>query len=122
MKVVDRNILLLLVLLIAAFFAVTLSYYSILETKSNIKASLICKDNTAFLKLANYGDTTKIFYVSITEGDEILFVEKLDVTLRQGDSLLVNLRIPNNRIKVSVLFERGVVSGLRCGITKASEP
>ncbi len=122
MKVESKGILMLSVLLAAAFFAIILSYYSISRIKSNLKASLICKDDRAFLKLTSYGDVTKIFYVSITKGDEILLVKRLDITLRQGDNFLVDLGVTSNKAKVSILFDKGIVSGLKCGITKASEP
>ena len=122
MKVKSKNIVMISVLITAAFFAIAFSYYSILRIKSNLKASLICKNNKAFLKIINHGDATKLFYVSVTEGDKILYVKKLGSTLKQRDSLLVNLSIPNEEVKVSILLERGVISELKCGFTKTSEP
>ncbi len=122
MKAKNKSIVMIIVLLVAAFFALILSYYSISKFKSSLKASLVCKGDRAFLKLINYGDGTRIFYVSITEGDEIISIKRIGTVLKKGDNLLINLGIPDDKVEISIMFERGIISGLKCGTAKTSEP
>ncbi len=122
MELKSKSVVIIAVLLVTAFFALILSYYSISKFKSNLKASLICKGDRAILKLINHGDGTRVFYVSITEGDEILSVKRIGTTLKRGGILLIDLRIPDDKVEISVILERGVISGLKCGVTEPSEP
>ena len=112
----------LILLVLLAFLAIMLSYTSIVGFKSGLEAKLSCKDGEAVLTLKNYGQSVKVFYISIVRGDEIIEVKEVGLTIDSGGELSIPLNIPNKNVKVSILFERGVIPGLSCGMSATSEP
>jgi len=101
--------------------ALILSYKGVNKIHSNVRARMECHGGIAYITLENEGDACRIYYVTVTEGDDIVEMLELNRILDRGKSVL-ELNITDERYKVSIVLDRGVIGGLSCGSSGRSQP
>lgn len=112
---------LIVILSLFILIALILSYEGVKNVKTDIVARMECREGIASLILENNGGPCRIYYLTLTEGDKIVSVVELNWILDTGKATL-KLEIPDDGIKVSIVFDRGVIGGLTCSSTARSQP
>lgn len=113
--------LIMIILSLFILIAIILSYEGVKNIKTDIVAKMECHGRVVSLILENNGGPCRLYYLTLTEGDEIISVIELNRILSTGETTL-KLEIPNDKLKVSIVFDRGVIGGLTCGSTARSQP
>ncbi|MCS7103243.1 MAG: hypothetical protein NZ992_05125 [Candidatus Korarchaeum sp.] len=104
--------------------ALILSYEGVKNIKTNIVARMECHEGAVSLILENNGAPCKIYYLTVTEGDKIIMVLELNQILNTEKRTLELdiLDIQRDKLRVSMVFDRGVIGGLTCGSSVRSQP
>lgn len=113
----------LLITTLASFIllAMIFSYEGVKNIKTDIEARMECYGGVVNLVLENSGGPCKIYYLTITEGDRIIRVLELNQVLDIGRKML-ELDVPSDNIRISIILDRGVIGGLSCGSSARSQP
>ncbi|MEM2377288.1 MAG: hypothetical protein QXV05_02080 [Candidatus Korarchaeum sp.] len=101
--------------------AVILSYEGAKNIKTDIWARMECHGGAANLLLENNGAPCRIYYLTVTEGNRIIRILELNQILGTGRKTL-ELDIPSDNLRISIIFDRGVIGGLSCGSSVRSQP
>lgn len=101
--------------------AVILSYVGVRDLNSHVEAEVECSGNVARIVIRNYGPPLKLYYLTVTEGDEIVEIIEVNEILHEGERI-IELNLSSKSANFSIVFDAGVVSGLRCGSVGRSQP
>ncbi len=107
----------IVIFVILGVLAVSLTYLVILNPESNITATLYCEQNGLIIRIENHGRPTKIFSISIAEGDRIILLKWMGVAVDSGQRLDIPIMVPgpySKDMRVSLTFDSQVISGLKC--------
>jgi len=107
----------IVILGILGVLAVSLTYLAIINSDSDLTVTLYCEQNGLVVRIENYGNPTRIFSISIAEGDKIILLKWIGTTIGGGQRLDIPITVPGSNggdIKVSLTSDSRVISGLKC--------
>jgi hypothetical protein len=118
---INREIVLVIFTVSLTALALFLSYKSVINFESGLKAKMECQGGKTRIILENHVSSCKLYYIVISRGDKIIkileFNENFDLGMKE-----IELDLKGEGIRISIIFDKGIIGGLTCGSISLSQP